>query len=95
MKRKKEVKVENLEFSDFSATISFVSPGKSKRDLLCPLIYSFIYILLVLVWRHTHHEFRIEHGTKLTSDTDMGISFFRIGQYALKYDDVHAKLLFF
>ena len=32
-------------------------------------------------------ELPIEHGMKLASDTDMGISFFQRGLYTLKYDD--------
>ena len=49
--------------------------------------------MLVLVCRHRSHELSCEHGMKLTSDTDMGISFFR-EQHTLKYGDVHEKFNF-
>lgn len=50
--------------------------------------------MLVLICRHTPHEFSIDHpdhGRILTSDADMGIS---MGQHTLKYGDVHEKLNF-
>ena len=46
------------------------------------------------VCRHRPHEFSSEHGMKLTSDTDMGISFFR-EQHTLKYANVHEKKITF
>ena len=47
-KMKAEVKVENLEFSDFSATCHFFRLEK--------------FYCWSVVCRHTPHEFRIEHG---------------------------------
>ena len=44
-------------------------------------------IMLVLVCRHRPREFNSAHGMKLTSDTDMSISFFK-EQHTLKYGDV-------
>ena len=83
---KAEVKVENLEFSDFSTTYHLFRLENLRG-------FYHVALLLVLVCRHRPHEFSSEHGMKLTSDTDMGISFFR-EQHTLKYADVHEKFNF-
>ena len=71
---KAEVKVENLEFSDFSTTYQLFRL-ENLRGIY--YVHSFIALLLVLVCRHRPHEFSSENGMKLTSDTDMDISLFR------------------
>ena len=65
-------KVENKEFSDTSTYHLFRL--ENLRGIY--YVHWFIALLLVLVCRHTPQEFSIEHGMKLKSDTDMGISFF-------------------
>ena len=87
---KVKVKVENLEFSDFTITYHLFRL-ENLREIY--YVHQFIALLLVLVCRHRPHEFSSEHGMKLTSDTDMGISFLR-EQHNLKYFDVHEKFNF-
>ena len=70
---KSEVEVENYEFSDISTTYHMIQLENFKGIYY---VHYFIALLLALVCRPTLQELSIEHRMKLTSATDIGISFF-------------------